>query len=128
MNVFFHLAWHEGEVVAGHIGSFAGDAAVYVLGATTKRGRELCASYLLQWCVIEYAKSNGNRFYDLGGYDEIANPGVYDFKSRLNGRRVIAAGALEVAPNRFVSSIVKFLEFLRTWSFVKIILSVFRRT
>src|SRR5262249_4365112 len=61
-----HLAWHSGELIAGHIGSFVGDTAVYLLGASTAKGRELRASYLLQWAVIEYAKSRGNLYYDLG--------------------------------------------------------------
>jgi lipid II:glycine glycyltransferase (peptidoglycan interpeptide bridge formation enzyme) len=105
-----HLAWHDGELVAGHIGSFAGDTAVYLLGASTSKGREIRASYLLQWAVIEYAKSVGNCYYDLGGVDQQANPKVYEFKQRLNGRLVTKAGAYELASNRLLSRFLHILE------------------
>jgi hypothetical protein len=105
-----HLAWHGGELIAGHIGSFAGDTAVYLLGASTSKGREIRASYLLQWAVIEHAKSVGNFFYDLGGIDQQANPNVYRFKKRLNGRRVTEAPAFELAPNRMTSRFLNVLE------------------
>lgn len=118
-----HLAWHGGELVAGHIGSFAGDTAVYLLGASTSKGREIRASYLLQWAVIEYAKSAGNCFYDLGGVDRQANPNVYRFKKGLNGRLVTKECAYELAPNRSISRIFHVLEYaykrgrrLQNWS------------
>jgi lipid II:glycine glycyltransferase (peptidoglycan interpeptide bridge formation enzyme) len=105
-----HLAWHSGELIAGHIGSFVGDTAVYLLGASTAKGRELRASYLLQWAVIEYAKCVGNLFYDLGGIDQQANPNVYLFKKRLNGQRVKEIGPYEFAPSRLTGSLLHFLE------------------
>jgi hypothetical protein len=105
-----HLAWHDGELVAGHIGSFVGDTAVYLLGASSSDGRKLCAAYLLQWSVIEYAKSAGKLYYDLGGIDPRNNPNVYAFKKGLNGRHVIEIGGYEVAPNRPSRIAVHFLE------------------
>jgi hypothetical protein len=107
-----HLAWHGGELIAGHIGGFVGDTAVYLLGASTSKGRELRASYLLQWAVIEYAKSRDNLFYDLGGIDQLANPNVYIFKKGLNGQRVIEIGPYESAPSGLTASILHFLEYL----------------
>jgi len=94
-----HLAWHDGELISGHIGSFSGDTAVYLIGATNSKGRDLRASYLLQWFVIQYAQSKGKRFYDLGGIDLHANPNVHRFKKRLNGRHVTGMTAYELAPN-----------------------------
>jgi hypothetical protein len=109
-RVTTHLAWHEGELIAGHIGSFVGETAVYLLGASTTKGRELRASYLLQWAAIEHAKSIGNLYYDLGGIDQRANPDVYRFKKRLNGRRVEEIGAYELAPNQVAGRVLYFLE------------------
>jgi lipid II:glycine glycyltransferase (peptidoglycan interpeptide bridge formation enzyme) len=106
-----HLAWHDGDLVAGHIGSFAGDTAVYLLGASTRKGRDLRASYLLQWKVIEHAISNGNDYYDLGGIDQNENPNVYRFKKRLNGRLVKEIGAYEFAPGPLASRILGLLEY-----------------
>lgn len=80
-----HLAWHEDRLVGGHIGAFSGDMAVYLLGATNEEGRDVRASFLLQWAVIEYAKSLGLRYYDLGGVNQADNPSVYRFKKRMGG-------------------------------------------
>jgi lipid II:glycine glycyltransferase (peptidoglycan interpeptide bridge formation enzyme) len=105
-----HLAWYGGDLVAGHIGSFVGDTGVYLLGAANAKGRELRASYLLQWAAIEYAKSVGNVFYDLGGIDQEANPDVYRFKKRLNGRLVAEIGPYEQVPNPSIGRILHFME------------------
>ena len=97
-KLVLHLAWHKQELVAGHLGSFVGDTAVYLLGAANSTGRDLLASYLLQWAVIEYAQSVGNAYYDLGGVDQQQNPGVFRFKKRLNGRAVMDVGPYESPP------------------------------
>lgn len=99
-----HLAWHNDELIAGHIGSFVGDTAVYLVGAQTSKGRDLRASYLLLWKAIEHAKSKGNLFYDLGGINERENPSVYSFKKGVCGRHVVEPGAYEYAPSSFASA------------------------
>jgi hypothetical protein len=98
LKLVLHMAWHDGELVAGHLGSYLGDTAVYLLGASTAKGRDLRAAYLLQWSAIAYGKHNGNAFYDLGGIDRANNPDVYRFKRRLNGRLVSEVGPYELAP------------------------------
>jgi lipid II:glycine glycyltransferase (peptidoglycan interpeptide bridge formation enzyme) len=111
-QLMVHLAWYNCQLIAGHIGSFAGDGAVYLLGAAGQLGRDLRASYLLQWKVIEFAKSNGNLFYDLGGIDEVGNPQVYRFKKRINGRRATTVGGYDFAPSKFASRVLNLLEVL----------------
>ena len=95
-----YLAWHNGAPVAGALTSFAGNTAVYLLGAGNPDGRALRASYLLQWTVIENAKALGKRFYDLGGANEHTNPGVYRFKKGLGGRFVNCPGLYDFAPGQ----------------------------
>jgi hypothetical protein len=90
-----HLAKQGDKVVAGHIGAFHGDTAVYLLGAANESGLKSNASYLLQWRVIEYAKELGCNWYDLGGIDPEANPDVYRFKARFGGIDVCAPGPYE---------------------------------
>jgi lipid II:glycine glycyltransferase (peptidoglycan interpeptide bridge formation enzyme) len=102
-----HLAWHSGELVAGHLGSFVGNTAVYLLGASNAKGRDLRASYLLQWEAILYGKSIGNSFYDLGGIDQKNNPDVYRFKRRLNGRLVSEIGPYECAPGTISKHVIQ---------------------
>jgi len=80
------LAYGDGAVIAGHVSSQLGDTCIYLLGASNEEGRKRKASYLLQWKTIEHAKAAGARWYDLGGIDPEANPGVYHFKSGLGGR------------------------------------------
>ena len=99
-RMMVHLAWHNGAPVAGALTSFAGNTAVYLLGASNPDGRALRASYLIQWTVIEAAKALGNRFYDLGGVDQLANPGVYQFKKGLGGRLVKDPGQYSFEPGQ----------------------------
>jgi hypothetical protein len=112
-KLVLHLAWQGQELIAGHLGSFVGDTAIYLLGAANSRGRDLRASYLLQWAVIEYAQSVGNTYYDLGGVDQQQNPGVFRFKKRLNGRAVMDVGLYEQAPGNFRKGMLQFLEAAR---------------
>jgi len=76
---------HKNQPVAGLVCSAMGNSAIYLLGATNETGMKLKASYLLQWTVIRYLKDNGTRYYDLGGIDPAANPGVHHFKNGLSG-------------------------------------------
>jgi len=76
---------HEGKPNAALVCSALGDSAVYLLGATNDQGMKLKSSYLLQWTLIQRLKESGVRFYDLGGIDPEANPGVHHFKSGLSG-------------------------------------------
>jgi Acetyltransferase (GNAT) domain len=96
-KMVLHLAWDHDELVAGHLGSYLGNTAVYLLGASNLRGRDLHASFLLQWAAIGYARIGGNAFYDVGGVDEQGNPGVYRFKKRLNGRPLTELAPYELA-------------------------------
>ncbi|MHA7820213.1 MAG: lipid II:glycine glycyltransferase FemX [Erythrobacter sp.] len=96
-RIVIHLAHHEGRVIGGHVGAFSGDTAVYLIGATNDEGRDLRASFLLQWAVIEHAKSLGLRWYDLGGADEVGNPYVFRFKKRMGGHHHIGPPMIEAA-------------------------------
>jgi lipid II:glycine glycyltransferase (peptidoglycan interpeptide bridge formation enzyme) len=105
-----HLALHEGELVAGNVSGLTGNTAVYLLGASNSEGRKLRASYLLQWAVIEHAKSLGKFYYDLGGIDEHANPNVYRFKRGLKGRYVLENGCYESGARTFTKPFFYLLE------------------
>jgi hypothetical protein len=94
------------EPVAGVVAGLLGDTAVYLLGASNEVGREANAPYLLQWKVIEAAADRGIGWYDLGGIDEEANPGVYRFKARMGGTEMTAPGPYELAPGRVRAAVV----------------------
>lgn len=84
MRIF--VSQRAGEPVAVTIGSAIGDTGVYMLGATSAAGLELGASYLVHWRMIEWLKSVGMRYYDLGAINPKLNPGGYIFKQGIAGK------------------------------------------
>jgi|SRR5579872_49419 len=96
MKIF--LCEHQGQPVAALVCSAIGDSAIYLLGASID-DMKLRASYLLHWSVIKSLKDNGTRYYDLGGIDPIANPGVYQFKRGLSGVDVSHMSSLVACNN-----------------------------
>lgn len=95
------------QVVAGQVTSMLGDTCIYLLGATEKEGLKTKASYLLQWNAITTAKIQGFRWYDLGGIDPIANPGVYHFKKGLGGIEVFSPGVFEATPSGVMGNVMQ---------------------
>jgi len=94
-RLWITLAFVQGRPVAAHVSSLLGDTCVYLLGAANDIGRRTMASYLLQWHAINTARARGCRWYDLGGIDPLANPGVYHFKRGLPGADITAPGPFE---------------------------------
>ncbi len=111
------IARLNGEPVAGHVASMLGDTCTYLLGASNAEGRRSKASYLLQWKVIEESRQRGCHYYDLGGIDVEANPGVARSKQRMGGSVVSASGPYELSPrglNRILTrSAEKLYRFVR---------------
>jgi lipid II:glycine glycyltransferase (peptidoglycan interpeptide bridge formation enzyme) len=105
-----HVAKFDGKPVAAHLGSYLGDTAVYLLGASNQEGNKLNASYLLQWVVMLYAKQKGCTWYDLGGIDPDNNPGVYRFKQRMGGIELTAPGPYEALPEGLKGRFIRFTE------------------
>jgi Acetyltransferase (GNAT) domain len=93
------LVSQNGTPVAGNITAIQGEKPVYLVGASTEAGRNCKASYLMHWRTIELLRERGLRWYDLGGIDPVANPGVTSFKLRTNGFDVTGAGPFERPPD-----------------------------
>jgi hypothetical protein len=93
------LVLKDGAPVAANITSLHGDTAVYLIGASTEEGLGVKAGYLMHWRTIELIRERGLPWYDLGGIDPEANPGVTSFKLRTNGADVTAAGPFDLAPS-----------------------------
>jgi len=77
---------YENEPIAVSICSAIGNTGIYLLGATGNKGMRLNGSNLLQWRIIKWLKERGCLYYDLGGIDPEANPGVYRFKCGIAGK------------------------------------------
>lgn len=89
-QLFF--AYVEGKVVAGAYALLYGAKSTYKDGASVRDRTVYGVSHLLQWRVIEWAKTRGSRVHDLCGVPplaEIANPehphyGLGRFKTSFN--------------------------------------------
>jgi lipid II:glycine glycyltransferase (peptidoglycan interpeptide bridge formation enzyme) len=92
------LVLKDATPVAANITAIHGDTAIYVIGASTETGLKHKAGYLMHWRTIELLRERGVPWYDLGGIDAVANPGVTSFKLRTNGFDVTAAGPFELSP------------------------------
>jgi hypothetical protein len=72
----------DDEPLAALAVSALGDTAVGLFSVTSNKGRDLRASYALDWHCIGHYKDQGYRWYDIEG-DEVG--GVNDYKAGLVG-------------------------------------------
>jgi lipid II:glycine glycyltransferase (peptidoglycan interpeptide bridge formation enzyme) len=106
------LAKYQGEVVAGKMIFVFKDRSMHFWGGTSSKGRDINASYLIQWESIRWAMSQGYHYCDLWGIpDEIAGIlrrdeevpqdqqkglwGVYTFKRGFGGEIESYVGAYD---------------------------------
>lgn len=78
----------SGDVVSGFVCDGIGDTCIGLTSATGPAGRQVKASYLLQWDQILWCKRMGKRTLDLNGTNKATNPGVYHFKTGIGGSEV----------------------------------------
>lgn len=107
------IATKDGVDVAGVTVGETGPVAVYLHGATDEAGRRLRAGYLLTWEALRAARDRGRAWYDLGGIDPEANPGVTRFKLRMGGEDLTAPGPWEARPPGPLPRLIEGLEALR---------------
>ena len=101
-QLFF--AYFNQQVVAGAFAMTQGEKSMYKDGASVRERTAYGASHLLQWKVIEWAKSRGSKAHDLAGVPPIAditNPdhpfyGLGRFKTSFNKTVTEYVGAYDV--------------------------------
>jgi lipid II:glycine glycyltransferase (peptidoglycan interpeptide bridge formation enzyme) len=86
LKMMVTLCEHKNKPISGALTSPTGQAARAIFWATNEKGRELRASYLLQWKILEWLKNQNIMTYDLGGINPEVNPGPYRFKAGLSGK------------------------------------------
>lgn len=69
-----------------------GDRAQDLLAGLSCSGRKYYANYPLMWRLLELAREQGARLYDMSGADPKRAPGVFDFKNGLGGRLMPLVG------------------------------------
>jgi hypothetical protein len=79
-----------------------GNRACDYLAATTERGRDLRASYATFWQLLKHCKQEGVHYFDLGGIDPWANPGVYKFKKETGAREIEYLGEWDWASHNWL--------------------------
>jgi len=106
------LAKHQDQVVAVKMICVFGDKSMHLWGGVSHKGREVCASYLLQWESIKWAMARGCKYCDLWGIpDEVGAMlkagqeipkerrddlwGVYTFKRGFGGEVEYYVGAYD---------------------------------
>jgi lipid II:glycine glycyltransferase (peptidoglycan interpeptide bridge formation enzyme) len=84
------LCKNRDEYVSGLIGAAIGDTGLALIGGTSANGLQFSPNsfYLLMWEMCEWARNAGCRWFDLGGINPNKNPGVYQFKSGMRGKKM----------------------------------------
>jgi peptidoglycan pentaglycine glycine transferase (the first glycine) len=106
------LAKYRGQVVAVKMIIVFGDRSMHLWGGVSHQGREVCASYLIQWEAIRWAMAQGYKCCDLWGIpDQVGEMlkvgqeipkdrhdglwGAYVFKRGFGGRVEYYVGAYD---------------------------------
>lgn len=98
-----YLGYIQDRLVSAHLCATAGPGVESILAATNDEGHHTRASHLMQWQVIMDMLTARKDWYDLGGIDPDANPGVYRFKSGMGGVEFSEFATFELAPNGILS-------------------------
>ncbi len=83
-NCHLLVANFQNKMLAGGIFMGFGDSFTYVHGASANDHRDLMAPYFLHWRAIQFAKSQGYRYYDFGGINP-DDEKDFDFKASWAG-------------------------------------------
>jgi lipid II:glycine glycyltransferase (peptidoglycan interpeptide bridge formation enzyme) len=89
------LCKNNDEYIAGGVFSTLGTTGIYLFGASNDTGRDLRASYLIQWGIINWLLENGFNRYNLSGANKINNAGTYHFKAGITKKNGFASNYLD---------------------------------
>ncbi|MDT3694856.1 MAG: hypothetical protein ROY99_00605 [Ignavibacterium sp.] len=96
---------YEGEIMAIHLSSQVGKTALALLNVSSLKSHKLRFANYLWYVAYLSAKEKGNKYYDLGGYDEKLNPNGHLFKRRMGGVPKQLVPPLDYYKNIFVKLI-----------------------
>ena len=113
-----YLAEYKNQPVAGVISTYFKDTVTYYFGASSSQNRNTMAPYLLHWQVMQDAKKDGYKNYDLFGIAPENQPkhhwaGVSQFKLKFGGKRINYMPAQEIIYQPFWYQLIKIAKFLR---------------
>ena len=90
--VFIGLVLFQGHLIAANLISIHSRMCTYEIGWNSKKGRTLYANNFLLWNTIIKLKKQGFSSFDLGGLNELNNPGITKFKRGLKGEEYSLIG------------------------------------
>ncbi|MFA4873401.1 MAG: peptidoglycan bridge formation glycyltransferase FemA/FemB family protein [Patescibacteria group bacterium] len=108
------IAKHQGKPLAAAILITCGDTATYLHGGSSSMDRNLMAPHLLQWKMIQFAKAQGMKWYDMWGISpqdtryktQDTKPdswaGITRFKMGFGGEEKEGAGTYDVVVKQFL--------------------------
>lgn len=70
----------------------SGDTAIYLIGSTNDKGRQMQASSVLLWQAVLHAKRSGCVWFDIGGLSKATPKGIAEFKQGINAVHYELAG------------------------------------
>lgn len=85
-SVVVYKGCSQGQPVAAVCVAYHGNTATYLIGWTSDEGRKLKANYLLLWAAVKELKDKNMEWFDLGGIDAEATPGITGFKTGMSGK------------------------------------------
>ena len=85
--VIVYKAFLQESTIAAVSIAYHGNSATYLTAWTNEDGRKTKSNYLLLWEVIKDLKNNNIEWFDLGGIDTEATPGITNFKNGFNGKQ-----------------------------------------
>lgn len=107
------IAYKDKTPISAIVVSAMGNIGIYLLGASNELGMKYKSAYLLQWEAIKWLKTLGVLRYDLGGIDEVKNPGVYRFKVGISENEVRDFGSFEISNNKILQVFYNIIHFIR---------------
>jgi len=118
LSVRLWLAEADGKAAAGAVVASFGTTATYLHGASDASMRQMMAPYLLHWRIMQQAKAQGVRSYDLWGTAPTDDPkhpwaGITRFKNGFGGRVVSYVGAWELPGKGFWYSLYRAAKYVR---------------
>lgn len=110
------LADYSMTTLAGAIVNFyqPSQTATYLHGASLRENKEIMASYLLNWRIMQEARRRGFMFYDLWGIDEKKWPGITRFKLGFGGKVVEYPPSVDLVYRPLLYKLYKFVRLIRS--------------
>lgn len=93
---FLVVAKYGGEVIAAHVYWVFGDTLTYLHGASANVHRNVMAPHGIHFNVMQWAREQGLKYYDMWGIDEDKWTALTRFKRGFGGEDVSYAGCFDV--------------------------------